>query len=113
MNFASNAAGTRKLQLRKNSAESVGSGLGLGGTWTYDAVSTSVTTVWGEVVVPLERGDHVNLFAYQDCGDRLTVNAGKDVTLPAGRPDERLRLPRSAFGELLDDAGLDVPCCVF
>lgn len=77
--FAANQTGNRKVMLRKNSNENSGSGHRLG-MWAYDAISSGPSTVWGEMVVPMERGDHLNVFAWQDSGGLLNVGAGKDVT---------------------------------
>lgn len=77
--FAADATGNRKVMVRKNSNETPGAGHPVG-TWMVDATSSGPTNVWAEVPVMLERGDHIEIFAYQSSGGLLTVNAGKDTT---------------------------------
>lgn len=79
VNFEANSTGNRKLMLRKNSSENPGSGHNLG-SWSYDATSSGESVTWGERVVPLEAGDHIELFAWQDSGGLLNVSAGKAGT---------------------------------
>jgi hypothetical protein len=72
VSFTNNATGQRVLQLRLN-----GSGSGITGvaaqvsnlSGTYLAVPTLVT------VLSLTAGDYIELFAYQDSGSQLTLQA--------------------------------------
>lgn len=79
VNFEANSTGSRRIQLRVNSSESQGGGKNLG-TWIEDAVSSGQTSMFCKRFVMLDRGDHLNAFAWQSSGDKLDVIAGDAVT---------------------------------
>ncbi len=79
VNFNSSTTAYRKIQLRMNSDESETGGHGLG-QWVKTGTSSGQTVVWAEVLVKMNPHDHLNAFAYQDSGDKLSVMAGNSTT---------------------------------
>jgi hypothetical protein len=72
--FANNATGTRKAQLRKNSAGSSTGGTSLGHT---GGAPQSGLQFFGSIsaIVQLAASDYVEMFVYQDCGSSLNTVA--------------------------------------
>lgn len=70
--FASNAAGYRQLQIQLNGATILSS--------FVVAPTTTVTSVLGETKYYLNDGDYIELLAYQNSGGALNVNAGAGNT---------------------------------
>lgn len=76
VNFEANTTGARKIQVRVNSTETLNGGRSLG-IWTEDATSAGPASMFAKRVAILQRGDHLNAFAWQSSGGVLDISHGK------------------------------------
>ena len=82
--FAANSTGYRFIQVRKNSAGSVASGIGVAAS-RLPHVGSSSAYVTGAFEVTANGGDYFELFAFQSSGGALDINGGVGETFLSAR----------------------------